>query len=125
MISKDLLIKDIGEKFISMVSASEEKAKIMVDELANHRKEIEDKRKEQEEILKQLALIDMMKSELLMKLNGNNKELREKKESLVKEEKELRQQQVHKIYPDMFIRGIYDRDKEIDNINSVNYRESL
>ena len=125
MISKDLLIKEIGDKFISMVSASEEKAKIMVDELANHRKEIEDKRKEQEEILKQLALIDMMKSELLMKLNGNNKELREKKESLVKEEKELRQQQVHKIYPDMFIRGIYEYDREIDNINSVNYRESL
>ena len=97
----------------------------MVDELANHRKEIEDKRKEQEEILKQLALIDMMKSELLMKLNGNNKELREMKENIDKEEKELRQQQVHKIYPEMFIRGIYDRDKEIDNINSVNYRESL
>ena len=115
MISKDLLIKEVGEKFISMVSASEERAKGMVNELTNHRKEI----------LKQLALIDMMKSELLMKLNANNKEIKEKKESLVKEEKELRQQQVHKIYPDMFIRGIYEYDREIDNINSINYRESL
>lgn len=125
MISKDLLIKEVGEKFISMVSASEERAKGMVNELTNHRKEIEEKRSEQEEILKQLALIDMMKSELLMKLNANNKEIKEKKESLVKEEKELRQQQVHKIYPDMFIRGIYEYDREIDNINSINYRESF
>ncbi len=125
MISKELLIKQVGAQFMSMMSASEEKAQGLISELTSHRDNIEDIRRQKEEIVKQLILIDMMKSDLLIKLMNTNTELSQAKEDLSNKEKELRQQQVHRLYPELFMKGAFEYTKEIDSVNGSNYKEGF
>lgn len=125
MFNKDLIIKEIGAQFMNTIKASEEKAQVLVNELIEHRENLEEIRKEKEEIIKQLILMDMMKSELLMQLNNKNKEIENSKIELKEEEKQLKQQMIHKLYPEVFMKSAFEYDSEIDRYNSGNYREAI
>ncbi len=125
MFNKDLLIKEVGARFMTTMKASEEKAQVLVNELVEHREDLEKIRKEKEEIIKQLIIMDMMKSDLLMKLNEANAELTKSKLDLKEEEKKLKQQMIHKLYPEMFMKSAFEYDAEIDKYNSGNYKEAI
>ena len=125
MFNKDLLIKQVGQQFMNTVKASEEKAQVLVNELIEHRENLEEIRKEKEEIIKQLILMDMMKSDLLMKLNKANSDLNQAKLDLKEEEKQLKQQMIHKLYPEVFMKSAFEYDSEIDRYNSGNYKEAI
>ena len=125
MFNKDLLIKQVGQQFMNTVKASEEKAQVLVNELIEHRENLEEIRKEKEEIIKQLILMDMMKSDLLMKLNKANSDLNQAKIDLKEEEKQLKQQMIHKLYPEVFMKSAFEYESEIDRYNSGNYKEAI
>ena len=125
MFNKDLLIKQVGQQFMNTVKASEEKAQVLVNELIEHRESLEEIRKEKEEIIKQLILMDMMKSDLLMKLNKANSDLNQAKIDLKEEEKQLKQQMIHKLYPEVFMKSAFEYESEIDRYNSGNYKEAI
>ena len=120
MINKDLVIKSLGAQFMDIMKASEQRADEIISEINETYESIDKIRADKAEVVKQLLLIDMMKSELLLKLNESNQGLNAKKEELRAKVKRAKEEQVHKMYPEVFMN--IDINKDIDNINGTNYR---
>lgn len=123
MLNGNLGIKKIGGQLGKVAEKTVKNVEAQIDEAIKRRECLDKIRGDKEEIIKQLILIDMMKEEMLKELNQTNMKLRAVKKDIETEERHMRQQMIHKLYPDIFKEGAFEYDAEIDSVNGNNYRD--